>query len=163
MTRISILIICAIVASSVTSAQRTTRKNLHPKSAVVAETVAGQQLDTLAAPDRSSISVNGYDKPLRSRRETFFATNNSEKDIARMAFTIEYLDSRRRMLHKMSRNVAIAIPAGETRQVSVRSWDEQFNFYFHRSTVPQRAQQATPYDIRLEVDTIFFETTQNTR
>lgn len=158
MTRISILIICAIIASGVASAQRTTRRNLYPKADATVETVATPQLDTLAAPDRSSISVNGYDKPLRSRRETFFATNNSEKDIARLAFTIEYLDAKRRMLHKMSRNVAVAIPAGETRQISVRSWDEQFNFYFHRSAVPQRAQQATPYDIRLSVDTIFFET-----
>lgn len=113
--------------------------------------------DTLAAPDASAVSVNGYDKPLRSRRETFFTTNNTDRNLARIAFTIRYFDARQRQLHQTKHNIPADIPAGETRQISVPSWDHQFNFYYIRSTIPQRAQQATPYDVRISIDTLFFE------
>ncbi len=157
MKKTSVLAAIAIVLASAAMAQRTTRKGLKPApatTATAAETVASS-LDTLAAPEPHQVDINGYDKPLRSRRETFFATNNSGRDIAGLAFTIKYFDSQQRMLHSASHNIAIDIPAGETRQASVKSWDPQFNFYYVRSTVPQRVQQATPYDVTLTVDTIF--------
>lgn len=137
-------------------ADRSTRRNLHPQTSE-GTTHSATAYDTVSSPEASAISVNGYDKPLRSRRETFFTTNNTDRNLARIAFTIRYFDARQRQLHQTKHNIPADIPAGETRQISVPSWDHQFNFYYIRSTIPQRAQQATPYDVRISIDTLFFE------
>lgn len=154
MKKFSFLFILFIAACSV-YAERTTRRNLKPVQTENAPQRAAY--DTLPAPEASEISVNGYDKPLRSRRETFFTTNNSDREIERIAFSIRYFDTKQRLLHQSVHNVPANIPAGETRQINIPSWDTQFNFYYLRSAIPQRAQQATPYDVRINVDTIFFQ------
>lgn len=156
-------LILLLACSTAVFAERTTRRNLKP--AVTGDEISQSvtAYDTVATPDASVISVNGYDKPLRSRRETFFATNNSTADIERIAFSIRYFDSKQRLLHQTVHNVRAAIPAGETRQINIPSWDTQFNFYYLRSAIPQRAQQATPYDVRISVDTLFFNTSETSR
>lgn len=157
MKKYTLLAVLALVCVTAIG-QRTTRTGLRAKAAEAIETASDAPAlvyDTIASPDRHAADINGYDKPLRSRRETFFVTNNGDKAVCRIAFTIKYLDSQRRMLHSASHNVQVDIPAGETRQVSVRSWDPQFNFYYQRSAVPKRAQQATPYDVTISVDTLF--------
>lgn len=156
MKKLSVLTLILIAATAV-YAERTTRRNLKPAKTDT-EISLTPAYDTVATPDASVISVNGYDKPLRSRRETFFATNNSTESIARIAFSIRYFDSKQRLLHQTVHNVPADIPAGETRQINIPSWDTQFNFYYLRSAIPQRAQQATPYDVRINVDTLFFTT-----
>ncbi len=144
-----------VLATALTAAaQTTTRQRLRTAQAAAAAAPL-TAVDTLARPEPHIVDVNGYDKPLRSRRETFFVTNNSRRDLRGIAFTITYYDSARRMLHSASHNVGADIPAGETRQMSIPSWDKQFNFYYRRSTTSQRAEQATPYDVSIKVDTLF--------
>ena len=58
---------------------------------------------------------------------------------------------RRKRMH----NVDAPIPAGETRQIGLRSWDTQQAFYYERSAVPARTEQATPYRVSIAVDTVF--------
>ena len=128
------------------NAQTTTRRGLRPLTKQTV-TTAVSQADTVAA---------GYDKPLRSRRETFFVTNNADKSVEGMAITITYFDRSRRQLHQRPANIRIDIPAGETRQAVLKSWDTQQAFYHINSPVPSRAQQATPYEVKITVDTIFF-------
>ena len=130
-------LVLLLVCSTAVFAERTTRRNLKP--AVTGDEISQSvtAYDTVATPDASVISVNGYDKPLRSRRETFFATNNSTADIERIAFSIRYFDSKQRLLHQTVHNV--------------------------RAAIPQRAQQATPYDVRISVDTLFFNTSETSR
>ena len=149
-----ILLCLFIIAAVGVCAQRTTRKGLKAENTASA-TASAATVDTIDAPPAHTVDINGYDKPLRSSRETFFATNNGKQTIAGMAFTITYLDSSGRQLHKAHHNTSSEIPAGETRQIAVRSWDKQQSFYYTRSTVPVRASQATPYDVKIEIDTIF--------
>lgn len=139
-------------------AQRTLRGKLRAaKHAEIPSDTVSTSLDTVVvAPGEHLLDINGYDKPLRSRRETFFATNNSNRAVAAIAFTITYLDGSDRQLHAASHHSAVSIPTRETRQLSLRSWDVQNAFYYRRSSVPQRADQATPYDVRISVDTIFY-------
>lgn len=158
MKKTSLFLMLAIAVCVSVLAQQTTRKGLKalPKAETEkSTTTVAEALDTIVSPDANAFDINGYDKPLRSRRETFFATNNSGKRLDAMAFTIRYYDNKRRMLHSASHRVSVDIPSGETRQVSLRSWDPQFNFYYIRSAVPQRATQATPYDVTITVDTLF--------
>lgn len=138
-------------------AQTTTRHGLKPKNdAVEAVASASALIDTVANPAAHTVDINGYDKPLRSRRETFFVTNNGDRPTSSLAVTITYYDSSRRQLHRRHASLPLVIPVGETRQASLKSWDEQLSFYYLRSAVPSRADQATPYDVKISVDTIFY-------
>ena len=156
MRRILVLAIIAIAVAC--AAQRTTRRGLHAKTdSKESEAPAIKPVyDTIVAPGTDLIEVKGYDKPLRSRRETFFVTNNADKSVEGMAITITYFDRSRRQLHQRPANIRIDIPAGETRQAVLKSWDTQQAFYHINSPVPSRAQQATPYEVKITVDTIFF-------
>lgn len=149
--------LCVLMFASAAFGQRTTRHKLRPATAasVVDASADTVQLDTIVAPEPRLLGVNGYDKPLRSRRETFFVTNNSDAELASIAFTITYYDTSRRMLHKVSHHVPVRVPAAETRQVSVKSWDTQFAFYHVRSPLPRGTVQASPYEVAISVDTVF--------
>ncbi len=110
--------------------------------------------DTITPVNPGQINFSGYDKPLRSSRETFFATNATEAYIHTIIITTEYFDLAGRQLHKQSRRVAAQIPAGETRQLTMPSWDTQQSFYYHKSNPPRRAN-AYPYNIKITADTLF--------
>lgn len=143
-------------AAMTASAQTTTRRGLTAAgTATATATAAPAAVDTIASPAPHLADINGYDKPLRSRRETFFVTNNSRSTLKGIVVTITYYDSSRRMLHQATHHLDTDIPADQTRQMSIPSWDKQFNFYYRRSTTSQRAQQATPYDVSIRVDSLF--------
>lgn len=153
----AIALILACVAKTA-PAQTTTRRGLAATGEATASataTAAPAAVDTVASPAPHLADINGYDKPLRSRRETFFVTNNSRNTLKGIAVTITYYDSSRRMLHQATHHLDTDIPADQTRQMSIPSWDKQFNFYYRRSTTSQRAQQATPYDVSIRVDSLF--------
>ncbi|MDE6206703.1 MAG: hypothetical protein K2M55_02735 [Muribaculaceae bacterium] len=152
MKKIVTVILLTIAVMAV--AQNTTRKRLKA-AAEPAAAPAVVVFDTIVSPDMHLVDINGYDKPLRSRRETFFATNNGKQPVEIMVFTVKYKDTQGRLLHSRQVRVPVEIPAGETRQVSYKSWDEQQSFYYRNSTVPTRAQQATPYDITIGLDTLY--------
>ena len=156
MKRISLFLAFAVaLVGPILSAQRTTRANLRPAQSGAVESAATPAPYVLVSPGVETLRVTGYDKPLRSRRETFFVTNHAESEAVRLALTIEYLDASGRQLHKRSAAVDCEIPAGETRNLSLPSWDKQQSFYYTHSTVPTRTEQATPYDVRISVDTLY--------
>lgn len=153
MKKLVIVFLSALLLTSICQAQRTTRRGLQPRREAV-ENVR-PQYDTIVEPGADHIETKGYDKPLRSRRETFFATNAGAVSVRRIAFTISYYDIDKHLLHRASHNVAADIPAGETRMVGVRSWDVQQTFYYVHSAVAHKSTSATPYDVNLKVDTLF--------
>ncbi len=117
------------------------------------ETVA-EAVDAVGNQD-SLVVISGYDKPLRSSKETLFATNRSDRALQRMALTIAYYDTQGRLIHKRSCMLPARIPAGESRQLSFSSWDIQQSFYYLNSRKP-KVSGAVPYDIAVKVDTLFF-------
>ncbi len=122
---------------------RTTRRNLHRTTAVAA---TGAVADTVV-PSSGMVALSGYDKPLRSSRESIFATNRSRRTISAITLRIDYLDPHQRQLHSREVTVPIVIPPGETRQLTFRSWDRQNAFYYHLTGKP-RTTAGSPYTIR---------------
>ncbi len=109
--------------------------------------------DTIVpAPD--SVVVSGFEKPLRSTRETMFVTNNTGRPLTALTLSIEYLDMRGRQLHRAVHTVAEAIPPGETRRVSVDSFDHDGLFYYHLTGSNARSGHPTPFDVRVTVASI---------
>lgn len=131
--------------------RRTTRSGVNRRTPPAAEAAA--PTDTFIIPDSCDVRVYGYDKPLRSRRESMFLTNLTDRDIKSVTVTTQYLDLKNRKLHQSTRRVDADIPARETRRIEFPSWDTQQSFYYIGSKRSRAA--GIPYDVRVSVDTIF--------
>lgn len=147
-----------LVALSVSFLSVADRKNsigrrLKPSAVPTAEPpVCAEPFDTVAA-DNTMVRFSGYEKTLRSNRETLFVTNLLDScEIAAVYFTISYFDAAGRLLHKSPRRHTITVPPGETRRADLPSWDRQFTFYYAGSPVPRVS--AIPYTIKIRPDTL---------
>lgn len=137
-------IISVLVLMTMTmNAERTTRRGLKIKN--TAETV--KVVADTVIPDSGMVVISGFDKPLRSSRETFFVSNNYDRTVSSIAVQLVYFDMNGRQLHASDVVVPCYIPAGETRQLSVKSWDSQQSFYYCQSVKPRR-DRATPFTVR---------------
>lgn len=144
------LLLCAITISARSPLSvRTTRKQLTSAAATI--NYAPNQIDTLAV-GQGAIVMSGYDKPLRSNRETAFFTNNTNHHVAALVLNITYLDAKKRTLHKRRQVVKCSLPAGETRQLAWTSWDRQQSFVYALSRKPR--VEASTYDITCSIDSI---------
>lgn len=116
------------------------------------KTIAEPATDTII-PDPDDIRLSGYDKPLRSPKESVFVTNLTDHDIISFVLTTAYFDLYGRQLHQSVNRIDIQIPAGETRLATYPSWDRQQSFYYFKSKTPK--SPAMPYDIRQRIDSLF--------
>lgn len=149
--RTILAVACAGVVVMTASADRTTRSRLRVRQQ---QTVNRLSIDTIV-PSPGMVTLSGYDKALRSSRESILITNASRRRIKCVVMEITYLDTRGRMLNKRRVEVTVDIPAGETRQVTFSSWDKQKTMYY-RLTGKYRTSDGTPYDIRAIATGVLF-------
>lgn len=145
------LIALAVSAAFVSSdAQRTTRSRL--KAGHKSENHSSKAgYDTVAfATDSLLFPFSGYEKTLRSSKESFFVTNRSDSTVNRISLSITYKDMKGRPLDTRDVDLNVDLPPGETRRVDLRSWDRQNVFYYHLSPVP-RSAHATPYRVNIRL------------
>lgn len=93
------------------------------------------------------ISFSGYDKPYNSNRETFLITNDSPQHVSAIEVRLTYRDLQGRMLHSRDEKITIAIPPGETRQTSIKSFDTQSTYYYTKSRPPRNGGQ--PFEVSI--------------
>ncbi len=137
------LAVALLVLFSV-GAEKSTRQRLKVKPVVESLRAQPVNADTIL-PDTTKVVVAGYDKPLMSRKESFFVTNGYDSAITLIVIEFNYADMSNRQLHTSTHKVNCYIPAGETRQIYVSSWDKQLSFYYYQSHKPRR--QSTPYKV----------------
>ncbi|MDE5835715.1 MAG: hypothetical protein K2H50_01765 [Paramuribaculum sp.] len=141
----TILLIAATLSAS---ADKTTRKGL--KAITVKEqTVKTDSINTFV-PSPGMIRLSGYDKPLRSYKESIYATNATRRVLSYINIEITYFDESGRQMHKRNVKLNVHIPEGETRQITFSSWDKQRNLYYIKSGKP-RTSDGTPYSISAQV------------
>lgn len=126
--------------------QNTTRPHLRP----ITEEVPAMAYDTVKCD--SLIVLSGYEKALRSSRESLLITNLHSDTIAGIGITIEYLDTRGRQLHKRSVTIPTEIPPTETRMCAFESWDKQKVWYYTLSAPARTSAPATPYNVAITTD-----------
>lgn len=127
----------------------TTRKHL--KVAPTTFVAPPSNTDTIANP--SGITrFCGYEKKLRASRETIFIENLSDSTIESISFTIDYLDTSGRQIHRRSLRKETDIPPHQTRRLDIQSWDTQKSYYYIHGEHPRKS--ATPYDITITTDTL---------
>lgn len=141
-----VLMIVVFVSVFVALADKTTRHKL--KVSQDCDTAISAVFDTIV-PDSGMIAIAGYDKPLNSRKETFFVTNHYARSLKSLTVELNYYDMQSRQLHSAVHSIVCEIPKGETRQVQVKSWDVQSGFYYYLSAKPRR--QATPFIVKQRV------------
>ncbi|MDE6272001.1 MAG: hypothetical protein K2M31_03235 [Muribaculaceae bacterium] len=99
---------------------------------------------------RDGVSFSGFDKPASSRRETFLITNSTDQYLKGVEVRIVYRDPEGRMLHSRDEEIMINIPPGETRQVTIQSFDTQQTYNYRLSTPPKR-RAAQLFDVELSL------------
>lgn len=98
---------------------------------------------------KDSIRFTGYDKPVNTSKETLHVVNNTGHDIRKVGIRVTYLDLNDRMLHSRDTESECNIPCGETRLISVVTWDRQYTFYYYLGPEPRRV--ATPYKVEISL------------
>lgn len=147
-------LLCGLMLASIgfvsADAQRTTRHKL--KAATADALTLPAQRDTLfTAADSTAFTFNGYEKALRSSRESFFVTNNTDSLVDRLSLELLYMDMQGRMLDRRTVDIDLEVKPGETRKADIRSWDNQKVMYYYRSPRPRGGSQATPYRLRIHL------------
>lgn len=137
--------------------RRTTRPRLRPEvsAEAAADTAAAvPAVECVVAAAAHEVVLSGYDKPLRSRRESVFATNaDSLRTVCQIWLTATYYDLSDRMLHRRSASVDCTLPPRQTRRLEMPSWDTQCSFYYYLSEPPVRAA-GIPYKVTLAIDSL---------
>ena len=147
---IILTLVCAAAAGAATPFTKPARAKKPAKNSPTSA-VAPLARDTVFAPPADSVAVAGYEKTLRSTRESMFVTNTTARPLEAMEIEVTYFDLSDRMLHRVSHDLSTEIPAGETRMIDVPSFDRQGLYYYHLSPVPRRAQSATPFKVAVQV------------
>lgn len=156
--RIFLPVVTALLAVAIplgaTGGEKRQNSTRHGLKAIPRQTaqVSAASLDTITG-DGIAVDFYGYEKTLRSTRETVFVTNRSSRPTAALRFTINYYDAQGRLLHSRQVRAAAEIPPGETRRLDFPSWDKQCTFYYTGS--PRPRTPAIPYSIKITGDTVF--------
>ncbi len=148
----AVVILLAIIALGFVAAfadTRTTRGKLKAEKADGVELPYDEVAPTGALP-QDSLAVEGYDKALRSTKESVRVTNRYSRPLKSLTLNIVYraVDGGN-MLHARKVRVGCDIPPGETRQVEWRSWDRQQRYYYHDTRVIPRSAKAVPYKVEI--------------
>lgn len=96
-----------------------------------------------------SLNISGYDKPLRSLRETFFVHNNYSQILTSVSISFTYRSDDGYMLHSRAINIKCHIPPSETRQLFMTAWDRQYAYYFVNTRIKPRSKGAIPYIVEI--------------
>jgi len=142
MKRLSFLFIILLVGAGMSAK----RQRTGPARLVSVEEPAAIP-DTIIPAD-STLIFSGYDKPNSASRETFFVTNQMPDSVTvlELNVTLTYFDMQGRMLHRAAHSVKTVIPPGQTRNVSVPTWDRNRAFHYYKSTPPSR-RPSTPFRV----------------
>ncbi|MBQ3730953.1 MAG: hypothetical protein II905_04285 [Muribaculaceae bacterium] len=126
---------------------RTTRKNLRSNQVPVAVIEASDDLlpDSLSAVDPNAVTLKGFNKRASESKESFFITNNTSHRMSAVRLLLRYTTMNGELLTQRSVTVPVSLKPGETKLVSVKSFDVQRLFYYYAG--PQPRKQATPFKV----------------
>ena len=141
------LLLLCINAIDADARIRTTRKNLHSTEVPVITLELTDDLlpDSLALVDPNAVSLKGFSKRASESKESFFITNNTSHRMSAVRLLLRYTTMNGEMLTQRTVNVSVNLKPGETKLVSVKSFDVQRLFYYYAG--PQPRKQATPFKV----------------
>ena len=151
MRKAFLTILFFVVVAAVLTSQTTTRPRLKPQPAPAA-TPVDTCADTIAGDDIDfAVNFTGYEKPLRSARESVIVNNVDTlfRTLTAVIFRIDYYTMNGTQLHSRQLTLPVDVPAGESRMLTFKTWDVQRLFYYHLNKPTRTTAQATPYTVIL--------------
>ena len=142
-----LLLVLCVNTLDVDARTRTTRKNLRSLEVpvVALETADNLLPDSLAQVDPNAVTLKGYSKRASDSKESFFITNNTSHRMSAVRLLLRYTTMNGEMLTQRTVTVPVNLKPGETRLVSIKSFDVQRLFYYYAG--PQPRKQATPFKV----------------
>lgn len=134
--------------STIDARTRTTRKNLNSSEVPVALVEASDALlpDSIDLElDPNAVSLKGFSKRASDSKESFFITNNTSHRMSAVRLLLRYTTMDGEMLTQRTVTVPVSLKPGETRVVSIKSFDVQRLFYYYAGPRPRK--QATPFKV----------------
>ena len=143
----TLLFLLCISTIDVDARTRTTRKNLRSVEVpvVVMDTADGLLPDSLMQVDPAAVTLKGYSKRASDSKESFFITNNTSHRMSAVRLLMRYTTMQGEMLTQRTVTVPVSLKPGETKLVSVKSFDVQRLFYYYAGPQPRKA--ATPFQV----------------
>lgn len=140
-------LVVMLSVSSLDARTRTTRKNLRTTEVPVAvlDTTDGLLPDSLTLVDPAAVAVKGFSKRASESKESFFITNNTAHRMSAVRLLLRYTTMSGEMLTQRTVTVPVSLKPGETKLVSIKSFDVQRLFYYYAG--PQPRKQATPFKV----------------
>lgn len=88
------------------------------------------------------IVFSGFDKVLKSNKESFYIKNLTDRTLTSIVLYIDYRMPDGRQLTKRFLKLSCRIPAGETRKADIPTFDTQNSYYYNKSMPPKRGGNA---------------------
>ena len=139
------LAVSLLCVNTLDARTRTTRKNLQSLEVPVAVMDAADGLlpDSLDTDiDPNAVTLKGYSKRASDSKESFFITNNTKHRMSAVRLLLRYTTMSGEMLTQRTVTVPVSLKPGETKLVSVKTFDVQRLFYYY--AVPSRASRPRP-------------------
>lgn len=143
----AVLLVLCVSTLDMDARTRTTRKNLKSTEVPVMALEPNDDLlpDSLAKLDSNAVTLKGFAKRASDSKESFFITNNTNHRMSAVRLLLRYTTMQGEMLTQRTVNVPVNLKPGETKLVSVKSFDVQRLFYYYAG--PQPRKQATPFKV----------------
>ena len=143
-----LLVVSLLCINTLDARTRTTRKNLQSLEVpvVVMDNTDGLLPDSLdTSIDPNAVTLKGYSKRASDSKESFFITNNTTHRMSAVRLLLRYTTMNGEMLTQRTVTVPVSLKPGETKLVSVKSFDVQRLFYYYAGPKPRK--QATPFKV----------------
>lgn len=141
------ILLLALCVNTIDARTRTTRKNLRSLEVPVMTLDSSDGLlpDSLQTIDPDAVTLKGYSKRASDSKESFFITNNTSHRMSAVRLLLRYTTMNGEMLTQRQVTVPVSLKPGETKLVSIKSFDVQRLFYYYAG--PQPRKQATPFKV----------------
>lgn len=142
-----VLLMMLMCISTIDARTRTTRKNLQSLEVpvVALESNDGLLPDSLVDIDPNAVTLKGFSKRASDSKESFFITNNTTHRMSAVRLLLRYTTMNGEMLTQRAVTVPVSLKPGETKLVSIKSFDIQRLFYYYAG--PQPRKSATPFQV----------------
>lgn len=148
--------LAAVVVSTAVARTRTTQRQLHSAAAVV-QTIDSADVDSIdlaVGVNPDGIIMKGFTKRASDTKESFFITSQLSHRISSVRLLMRYMTMDGSVLHQRRFVVPVDLKPGETKMVSVKSFDTQRRYYYFGGNKPRKsaipfkvAYRLTGYDI----------------
>lgn len=147
MRRIILATLIILVAFGVFSRTRTTQRQLHSSAAAV-RLIDAADIDTAdiaegVNPD--GIVMKGFNKRASDSKESFFLTSRLSHPVSSVRLLLRYTAMDGSLLHERRVVVPVNLKPGDTKLVSIKTFDVQRLFYYYGGARPRKS--ATPFKV----------------